>query len=134
MIETVNALASKADMVLPGVAEGKILMGSDDPSTINAFYRRNGARIVITKCGGSGALVSTGTEEYMVPGFKVAKVVDTVGAGDGFAAGVITALMEGLPLREAVRRGNAVGAIQVMSRGDNEGLPYPDALKKFMEQ
>lgn len=67
-------------------------------------------------------------------GFKVDKVVDTVGAGDGFAAGVITALMEGLPLKEAVRRGNAIGAIQVTSRGDNEGLPYPDQLKAFMEK
>ena len=89
---------------------------------------------MITKVGSEGAYVTTATEEYLVPGFKVDKVVDTVGAGDGFAAGVITALMEGQTLKEAVRRGNAVGAIQVMSRGDNEGLPYPDQLKTFMKK
>ena len=119
---------------MPGTAEGKILMGSEDPQEINAFYRKNGAKICVTKCGGQGAFVTTDTDEYMVPGFKVDKVVDTVGAGDGFAAGVITGLVEGLPLKAAVLRGNAVGAIQVTSRGDNEGLPYPDQLKKFMEK
>ena len=134
MVQTLNRLAAKADMVLPGTAEGKILMGSDDPKEINAFYLQNGAKAVVTKCGGDGAFVSTKDEEYMVPGFKVETVVDTVGAGDGFAAGVITALMEGLPLKESVRRGTAIGAIQVMSRGDNEGLPYPEQLKAFMER
>ena len=134
MIQSINEMASKADIVLPGTAEGKILMGSDDPKKINAFYRNLGAKAVITKVGSQGAYVTTETEEYLVPGFKVDKVVDTVGAGDGFAAGVITALMEGLPLKEAVRRGNAIGAIQVTSRGDNEGLPYPDQLKTFMEK
>lgn len=134
MVQSINEMAAKADIVLPGTAEGKILMGSEDLKAINDFYLKNGAKVVITKCGSDGAFVSTKDESYMVPGFKVDKVVDTVGAGDGFAAGVITGLMEGLPLKEAVRRGNAIGAIQVTSRGDNEGLPYPDQLKAFMEK
>lgn len=55
-------------------------------------------------------------------------------AGDGFAAGVLTGLMEGLSMRDAVRRGAAIGAIQVMSRGDNEGLPIPAELERFMKE
>jgi 2-dehydro-3-deoxygluconokinase len=133
MIQTINAMAAKADIVLPGTAEGKILMGSENPEDINAFYLRNGAKIVITKCGSNGAYVSTKGESYMVPGFKVDKVIDTVGAGDGFAVGVITGLMEGLSLQNAVYRGNAIGAIQVTSRGDNEGLPYPNQLESFIK-
>lgn len=132
MVKSINEMAAKADIVLPGTAEGKILMGSDNPQEINKFYLANGAKTVITKCGSEGAYVSTADEEFMVLGFKVEKVVDTVGAGDGFAAGVITGLMENLSLKDAVLRGNAIGAIQVMSRGDNEGLPYPDQLKAFM--
>ena len=62
------------------------------------------------------------------------EVVDTVGAGDGFAAGILTGLMEGLPMRDAVRRAAAIGAIQVMSRGDNEGLPTPAELERFMKE
>lgn len=134
MIKSINEMAAKADIVLPGTAEGKILMGSGDPKKINAFYRNLGAKVVITKLGSKGAYVTTPTEEYLVPGYTVEKVVDTVGAGDGFAAGIITALMEGIPLKDAVQRGNAIGAIQVMSRGDNEGLPYPNQLNAFMNK
>lgn len=134
MCSTINDMASMADIVLPGTAEGKILMGSDDPQAINDFYLHNGAKIVVTKCGADGAFISDGKDNYMVKGYKAKKVVDTVGAGDGFAVGMITGLMEGMSVREAVKRGNAIGAIQVMSRGDNEGLPTMPELTKFMAE
>ena len=134
MRKTINDLAARADIVLPGTAEGKILMGSDDPAAICAFYQELGAKTVITKCGAAGAYVADGAEHYKVTGFRVREVVDTVGAGDGFAAGILTGLMEGLPMRDAVRRAAAIGAIQVMSRGDNEGLPTPAELERFMKE
>lgn len=135
MKSTINELASYADLVLPGQAEGKILIGTDDEKEINDFYLQNGASICVTKCGSKGAYVSTKDGEgYMVEGYKVEKVVDTVGAGDGFATGIVTGLMEGLTLLEAVKRGTAIGAIQVMSRGDNEGLPTRQELKDFMNK
>jgi 2-dehydro-3-deoxygluconokinase len=87
---------------------------------------------VIVKLGEKGAFVKTKEDSFIVPGFKVEKVVDTVGAGDGFAVGVISGLLEGLSLKDAVRRGNAVGALAVMSPGDNDGLPNPDQLKNYM--
>ncbi len=135
MVATINELASYADIVLPGQAEGKILVGTEDAKAINDFYLHNGAKICVTKCGAKGAYVTTKDgESYMVDGYKVEKVVDTVGAGDGFATGVVTGLMEGLPLKDAVKRGTAIGAIQVMSRGDNEGLPTREQLAAFMDK
>ena len=133
MVKTLNELASYADLVLPGCGEGKILCGSEDPSKINDFYRSLGARMVVTKLGPDGALVREGDNEYKVPGFIIDKVVDTVGAGDGFACGVITGLMEGLSLEKAVERGAAIGAIQCTFAGDNEGLPTQEQLKEFMQ-
>lgn len=133
MIKVINEIASYADLVLPGENEGKILVGTTDPEKINEFYLNNGATICVTKCGSKGAFVSTkNNEHYMVEGYKVEKVVDTVGAGDGFATGVITGLMENLSLEDTVKRGTAIGAIQVMSRGDNEGLPTREELENFM--
>ena len=55
-----------------------------------------------------------------------------MGAGDGFAAGVISGVMEGLSLEEAVRRGSAIGTIQIMNVSDNEGLPTRAELEAFM--
>ncbi|MCR5084600.1 MAG: sugar kinase [Succinivibrionaceae bacterium] len=134
MVSCLNDLAAEADMVLPGDGEGATLCGTTDARAINKFYRDLGAKTVVTKCGAKGALVSDGDgEDVMVPGFIIDKVVDTVGAGDGFACGVITALMEGLPIAKAVERGCAIGAIQCTFSGDNEGLPTPDRLREFMD-
>lgn len=133
MISTINELAASADIVLPGVEEGKILMGSDDPEKIADFYLKGErTKTVVVKVGAEGAYVKTKDgDSYTVKGFKVDKVVDTVGAGDGFALGVITALLEGKPMKSAVLRGNAVGALQVQTLGDNDGYPDKDGLKEF---
>lgn len=133
MVKTLNELATYADLVLPGEGEGKILCGSEDAHKINDFYQSLGAKMVVTKLGPKGALVRNGSSETTVPGFIIDKVVDTVGAGDGFACGVLTGLMEGLSLEQAAERGCAIGAIQCTFSGDNEGLPTPELLKAFMD-
>lgn len=132
MRTVINQLSEKADLILPGIAECEILTGSRDFDEIFRFYRNMGIHIVIIKDGSKGAFVNENGETYSVPGFKVEKVVDTVGAGDGFAVGVISGILEGLSVKESVRRGNAIGAIQVTHRGDNEGLPTHAELASFM--
>lgn len=137
MVETINELASHAEIILPGINEGEILMGSRDPETIADFYLKNGevTQTVIVKLGEDGAFVKqkNGTS-FTVPGFKVKEVVDTVGAGDGFAAGLITALIEDKTLKEAVIRANAIGALAVQSPGDNDGYPTPAELETYLNE
>ncbi|MGY3742638.1 sugar kinase [Leuconostoc inhae] len=135
MIETINDLAKYGEIVLPGINEGEILMGSRDPEKIADFYLENSDRTqtVVVKLGPEGAYVKNKSgDSYTVKGFHVKKVVDTVGAGDGFALGLITALIEGLPMAKAVARGNAVGALQVQTTGDNDGYPTPDELTQYL--
>ena len=67
------------------------------------------------------------------PGYKVKEVVDTVGAGDGFAVGILSAWLEGLQMPEMVDRGNAIGSIQVSVASDNEGLPTKEELDAYMK-
>jgi 2-dehydro-3-deoxygluconokinase len=66
-------------------------------------------------------------------GFTVKHVVDTVGAGDGFAVGVLSGVLEGIPLNEAVIRGNAIGSMAVMVRGDVEGYPTRRQLDAYIQ-
>jgi len=134
MIATVNELAHCADYFMPGIKEGIILTGCTTPEGVADYYLQCGIPNIIIKVGAKGAYLATRQEHRYVSGFKVEKVVDTVGAGDGFATGVISAVMEGLPAAQAVNRGNAIGAIQVMSVGDNNGLPTRIKLKAFMNQ
>jgi 2-dehydro-3-deoxygluconokinase len=123
MIETVNALAALSDLVMPGLAEGRLLTGCDDAAGIAGFYLARGARQVVVKLGPEGAYFASAEGNGIVPGLEVATVIDTVGAGDGFAVGVISALLEGLPLDGAAARGNAIGARVLQFRGDCDGLP-----------
>jgi sugar/nucleoside kinase (ribokinase family) len=123
MRDTLNLLAEGADCVLPGQAEGELLTGSAEPAVIAAFYRQRGARLVVVKLGVAGAYYDGPQGCGHVPAFPVAQVVDTVGAGDGFAVGVISALLEGRSAADAVRRGAWIGARAVQVRGDTEGLP-----------
>lgn len=123
MTATINALAGLADVVMPGLAEGRLLTGRQHAADIADFYLAQGARQVVVKLGPQGAYFASAQGSGTATGLPVTKVVDTVGAGDGFAVGVISALLENLPLPVAAARGNAIGARVVQFRGDCEGLP-----------
>jgi 2-dehydro-3-deoxygluconokinase len=124
MIRSINAFAALSDLVLPGLAEGRLLTGRAHPEDIATFYLELGAQAVVVKLGPDGAYCADrqGLRTY-VPGVPVARVVDTVGAGDGFAVGIVSGLLEDLPLAAAARRGCAIGARVVQFPGDCDGLP-----------
>ncbi|MHA6139672.1 sugar kinase [Pseudomonas mohnii] len=123
MITEINRLAALAHWVLPGLSEGRLLTGFEDPADIAAFYLDQGAEAVAIKLGPHGAYYRTHLDAGFVAGVPVETVVDTVGAGDGFAVGMISALLENHSFAEAVKRANWIGSRAVQSRGDMEGLP-----------
>jgi 2-dehydro-3-deoxygluconokinase len=133
MVREINEVAFQVDYVLPGLAEGEILTGFKNPRDIASFYLDKGVQLVVIKLGPAGAFYKTAAEEGTVLGFPVENVVDTVGAGDGFAVGVISGLLEGLPIYDAVVRGNAIGSLAVQSPGDNDGYPTKVQLEKYIE-
>lgn len=134
MVEVINDLACRADVVFPGIDEGRLLTGKERAEDIAAFYHDAGVTTVVIKLGAEGAYTSSAGQSFYTAGFPVERVVDTVGAGDGFAVGVVSGMLEGLPLQEAVKRGAAIGALAVMSPGDNDGLPDRKGLAAFMEK
>lgn len=134
MKTVIHEMASKADYFLPGIEECRRLSGLDSLEDFFDFYESLGAKTVIIKDGSNGAFFRQDGEIIRIPGFPVEEVVDTVGAGDGFAAGVLSGLLEHLPLFECVRRGNAIGSIQITSRSDNEALPMRDDLMEYMNR
>ena len=153
MRSTINALAAQADWVLPGLDEGRLLTGCNTPEEIAQFYLAQmkapshaslSGQGVVVKLGADGAYFATAasaqdsasdtahhavnhasvnaTQGY-VPAFPVTKVIDTVGAGDAFAVGIISALLEDLTITQAVQRATWMGARAVQVRGDSDGLP-----------
>ena len=126
MRSTLNHLAAMADWVLPGLNEGEQLTGQHGAAGVAAFYSNMGATRVVVKLGPDGAYFESALPhegKSYVSAYPVPQVVDTVGAGDAFAAGLVSGLLEALPLLEAVRRAAWMGARAVQVRGDTDGLP-----------
>lgn len=135
MRTTLNAMAAGANWVLPGLSEGRLLTGCDTPYDIAGFYLDQGAQAVVIKLGPEGSYYRgtlTGHDEnFTIAGVPVSKVIDTVGAGDGFAVGFISAMLDGLGPRQALARANLIGAEQVQVLGDIEGLPHRERLQRL---
>ena len=125
-------IAALADYVLPGLEEGKLLTGQKTPEDIAAALLDNGAKTVVVKLGKDGAYYQNRSSSGYVKGFPVANEVDPIGAGDAFAAGLISGILLEEALEMAVRRANAVGAIVVGVNGDVEGLPTREEVDQLL--
>jgi 2-dehydro-3-deoxygluconokinase len=132
MVRVLNEIACQCDFVLPGYKEGLELMGSDDPEKIAGYYLARGVKMVAVKLGRRGSYTQSRTERFYQAGKPVDRIIDTVGAGDGFAVGIISGILEGLSLYETVERANAIGALQLRHEGDNEGLPTKNILETYL--
>ena len=66
---------------------------------------------MIIKVGAEGCWLATLEQSVHVPGIPAEQLVDTTGAGDAFAAGVVSALRQGMEIEEACRFGAKQGAL-----------------------
>jgi len=86
---------------------------------------------VVLKRGPEGVTVLTGSGRIDVPGFA-ADPVNTVGAGDAFASGLIWSRLSGEDWYQACRFGNACGAIVVTKHGCAVTFPTHDEVLEFV--
>lgn len=114
--EYLFACMTQLDYFLCNQVEATKLTGIDDIQKSAEIFRHVGARNVIIKLGGDGCYVNGETFSGIVPSEKV-PVVDTTGAGDAFAAGMLASLSQGATLYEACKSGNQSGAKVVQELG-----------------
>jgi sugar/nucleoside kinase (ribokinase family) len=123
MCAVVNSFAAHATVLMPGLGEGRLLTGSNDAEAIAETYLDAGTREVVIKLGTEGAQAwAADGETARSRRFGVAPI-DTVGAGDGFAAGYIAAFLTGGTLQKRVDQGAAVGGLVTTRRGDLAAMP-----------
>jgi 2-dehydro-3-deoxygluconokinase len=130
----INTVATQASMVMPGVAEGRLLTGASKPEQIAQYYLRRGTPEVVIKLGADGAHGWTADGETAHSRAFTVTPIDTVGAGDGFAAGYLAAFLGGASLQERVDQGAAVGALVTMRRGDLAAMPSRNEVDEFLTQ
>lgn len=131
--------AQEAAEVLPLLVEGAdVVIGSPEELALVAPAGKTleaaaaellggGIGEIVVKLGAAGARAHTAHGSLEAPAFPV-RAVDTVGAGDAFTAGYLSARLDGEDVAGRLRRGNLLGAFAVGQLGDWEGLPRRDEL------
>jgi 2-dehydro-3-deoxygluconokinase len=89
------------------------------------------AATIILKQGKQGASLWRAGERADIPSFEVA-VKDTVGAGDSFDAGFLSATLRGAALRDAGRFAAATAALTCTGTGPLERMPFLDEVEAFL--
>lgn len=120
------------DYLLAGTEELELLFGSGDINNWIKKIEKYSVSHLFIKQGESGAMLWTDNNLYEQPSEANVNAVDTVGAGDGFDAGVLYGLLNDWHPEKTLKFANIIGSMVVGVFGDNEGLPYlEDALNKL---
>jgi 2-dehydro-3-deoxygluconokinase len=126
------------DILIPTIEEVPLVMPSIDAMNRQALdmsmLEQIGVKRIFVKQGANGASYWWEGATGMVPPVHVVEVVDTVGAGDAFTAGVIAGTLEGLSPLATTRLANAVGATAIQALGDTEGVPNRDVIEDILAQ
>lgn len=110
------------DIVIGNQLELSVLTEETEPARQVRRALELGAKLVVRKLGAEGVEAHTVEESYRVPYIRV-KTVSTIGAGDGFAAGFLYALHQGMPLEQSLRYGNAAAAVVVSRVSCSDAMP-----------
>ena len=132
--DEIKAAAASADL------EVRVTGGQISAAEVSGNVERamdvvlaRGARTLVVKRGVHGSSVHRLGEPPITAGpFKV-EVLNVLGAGDGFASGLVHGLLRGWGWHKSARMGNAVGAILVTKQGCADFMPSEKEALAFAE-
>lgn len=122
------------DVLLAGRDELATLMPDLETDDAAQHLSCSGVDAVVLKDGARGAVVHQAGEVTTISPFPIERVVDSVGAGDAFAAGVISGLLHGWSVQDGARLGAVLGARAVTVSGDWEGIGAGEDARHLLEE
>ena len=127
---------SKVSILVANETEAQFLTGipvvsPDNVPDAAGMLKSRGIETIIITMGINGSYVLTDGFSGIVPAFKV-DAVDATAAGDVYCGSLATALMEDMPLPEAVRFSSAAAALCVMKLGAQRSAPTRHDINNFM--
>ena len=131
-----QALESRPDVMKPNADELSDLVGRslDTPAAVcaaGASLLDRGVQRVVVSMGGEGAVfMERGCALLATP--PRVTIRSTVGAGDAMVAGIVAAMIQGLPLEETARRATAHGAYAVTRVG--AGIESQAELRELIDK
>lgn len=130
--EALDVAFHLAEFALVSADELELLGGAQSIEAGAKEILKDGARIVVVKCGAAGAVALSRNRRVAIPAFPVS-VVDTTGAGDAFDAGFVAGWLRGLDQAEAIRYANAVAGLKIMGVGAR-ALPRASEVDHFLHR
>jgi sugar/nucleoside kinase (ribokinase family) len=127
----IGELLAGVDLFLPNEVEAQAISGAADAQSA-AIWLAQRVPVVAVKCGAAGAWAARGAERVFVQGYAV-QAVDTLGAGDAFDAGFLSAWLTGADLAGCARQGNACGALTAAHLGGTGALDQA-RVRALLEQ
>lgn len=133
-----DELLDCVDIITPNETEAEVLTGvavTDEASAAQASAVLHGKGIdtVLITLGAKGVWLSSDGVGELIPGFRV-EAIDTTAAGDTFNGALVTALLEGRSLKEAIRFSHAAAAISVTRFGAQTSIPERSEVDAFLQQ
>lgn len=129
--EHIFRILKDTDIFLPSISEAEFITGEKGEKAFEAILDLGPSIIAITH-GAEGSTILTKDDKFFAPSFKV-DVVDTTGAGDAFAAGVIAGLLTNMPLEQISSFANAVSAVKITRKGAMN-IPTRKEVENFMKK
>ena len=122
------------DLFIVNEIEGEALTGEKEPEKILRVFREKypHAKIVLT-LGSEGSCYQDETTFATQEIYKNT-VVDTTGAGDTYCGYLLTCLMEGVPVKEALNMATAASSIAVSRQGAAPSIPKREEVEEFLKE
>lgn len=131
-LEDIRKSLSYIDYFFPNYEEAAWLTGKKELEDIADVLLSCGIKTVVIKNGKKGCFIKTQESAYTIPTYDKARRVDTIGAGDNFVAGFISALLDGAPLEMCGRFANATASVSVESVGATTGVKGREQVLDMM--
>ena len=130
--EVLDELLPYVDLLLPNEGEIRRIAGRE---TVEAALDVLGQQVplIAVKCGSRGAVIQHGSKRMSIPQVHVTPV-DTIGAGDSFNAGFLSAWLRGADPEACGRAGNITGALSTLRPGGTEAFRDRALREEFLRQ
>lgn len=126
-------ILKRIDLLFVNQAELKEYFKVNPTETSLRNFAKTFPGIVIVKLGEKGAIATDGFDYCTSEVFEV-PVTDTLGAGDAFAAGFVTAWMRSERIEQALHVANAVAALTITKAGAQNGQPSLEETARLLRR
>ena len=116
-VDDIKEALSYVDYLFPNEEEAYLVTGANTPEQAAQILHQAGVKNVVIKCGKRGCYILSSEKGFYVSAVMGVHAIDTTGAGDSFAAGVLYGLSEGWDIEKCAEIANQCGARAVAQTG-----------------